>query len=354
MYKKICDFEHLYKSYRLAQLDNRYKRKVCAFSFSLEENLLRLRWELTNSKYQPRPYVYFTINDPKTRRIAAPDFRDRVVQHSLVDVIEPLFDKQFVYDSYACRMGRGTHFAARRVKRFLMSARCVYGSQTKLYVLQCDIRQFFQSISWDILTVLIGKTVQCPKTFALIKNIVTNHRSNHQILSYSMPTAKLLGISTNSRTGLPIGNLTSQLFANIYLNQLDHFIKDRLRLHWYGRYMDDFLIIHPDRSYLVTLQSTIDDFLKEKLHLSLHPRKLTIKNVADGVPFVGYRIFYDHILVRGNTLRRIERKYHSKIKQYKQGKITKQKLNETKAAFIGHLKHADSYGLAKKLFEEVP
>lgn len=361
MFERICDLEHLFASHKLAQLDNRYKRKICAFTFSLEENLFRLRYELLNGFYLPRPYTYFTLHDPKTRAIAAPDFRDRVVQHSLVEVIQPLFEKQFIYDSYACRTNKGTHFAAGRVKKFLMAARSIHGSKTTLYVLQCDIRKFFQSISWEILLTIIRKTVTCPKTMELVETIVTNHQSAVTLPKVSTPqlslfdpvaTASNTSISVKTRTGLPIGNLTSQLFANIYLNELDHFVKDRLKMRWYARYMDDFLIIHPDRGYLKILQSTIDEFLKNKLHLSLHPKKLTIKNVTDGVPFVGYRIFYDHVLIRGNTLRRIERNYRSKRKQVKEGKIPEKKLAETKASIVGHFKHANTYGLAKKLFEK--
>jgi len=360
MYKYLCNLEHLFQAHRQAQQDNRYKRKVCAFTFALEENLFQLQWELIQGHYSPRPYTYFTLHDPKVRSIAAPDFRDRVVQHALVDSIQPLFERQFIYDSYACRTNKGTHFAAHRLKRFLMIARSIYGKNTPIYVLQCDIRKFFQSVSWDIVLAIIGRTVACPRTFGLIKTILTTHETvalsqapTTQQLSLFMPSADAinLSVSIEGRTGLPIGNLTSQLFANIYLNELDHFVKDSLRVHLYGRYMDDFLIIDPDRAYLKKLLYKIKVFLEEKLHLSLHPKKLTIKNVSTGVPFVGYRIFYDHVVIRGNTLHRIERNYRSKVKQVKNNTLTDKKLAETKASIIGHLKHADTYGLTKSLFK---
>lgn len=360
MYEEICHLEHLLQAHRRAQLDNRYKRKICAFTFSLEENLLRLRWELLQDVYIPRPYTYFMLHDPKTRAIAAPDIRDRVVQHALVDVIQPLFERQFINDSYACRANKGTHFAAQRLKRFLMAARSFHGKNTPIYVLQCDIRKFFQSVSWEILLTIIGKTVKCPKTMTLVHTIVTTHQSaavskiangtQMSLFDQVIPTNP--SISVETRTGLPIGNLTSQLFANIYLNELDHFVKEMLRVRWYARYMDDFLILHSDRTYLKRLKDTIDSYLQNTLHLSLHPDKLTIKNVSDGVPFVGYRIFYDHILVRGSTLHRIERNYHAKAKQVKHNRLTRQKLAETKASIIGHLKHANSYGLTKSLFKK--
>lgn len=344
MYTQLCHLENLFHAHTQAQLDNRYKRRICVFTFSLEENVLRLQWELLHGAYIPRPYTYFTLHDPKTRSIAAPDFRDRVVQHAIVNVIQPLFEKQFICDSYACRTNKGTHFAAKRLKKFLMASRSFHGKDTQIYVLQCDIRKFFQSVSWDILLGMISNTVSCPKTQALIKTIVTTHSSSNEYPAES-------SISLKQRTGLPIGNLTSQLFANIYLNELDHFIKDRLRVRWYGRYMDDFFVLHHDRAYLKQLRFTINTFLQEKLHLSLHPKKLTIKNVSTGVPFVGYRTFYDHVLVRGATLRRIERNYRSKVKQVNHGLLTSKKLAETKASILGHFKHADSYGLTKKLFQ---
>jgi hypothetical protein len=159
-------------------------------------------------------------------------------------------------------------------------------------------------------------------------------------------------ISAEARTGVPIGNLTSQLFANIYLNELDHFVKETLRVHWYARYMDDFLILHADRRRLAEIRDTIRVYLRTKLKLSLHPKKLTIKNVSTGVPFVGYRIYYDHVLIRGNTLRRIECNYRARVKQVKKGRLSEQKLVETKASIRGHLKHANTYGLAKSLLKQ--
>ena len=358
MYEQIYNLEKLCFAFKKAQLDNRYKRKICAYSFNLEENLLCLRWELCHETYLPRPYTYFMLHDPKTRAIAAPNFRDRIVQHSLVNLIQPLFEKQFIFDSYACRTNKGTHLAAKRLKRFLMASRSFYGKNTSIYVLQCDIRKYFQSVSWKILLKIIKKTVTCPKTFRLIKIIVTTH---HQTLLTKPITSQLslfeptinseqTSISAKNKTGLPIGNLTSQLFANIYLNELDHFVKDRLRVRWYGRYMDDFYIIHPDVAYLKQMRDQINSFLQTELRLSLHPKKLSIKNVTAGVPFVGYRTFYDHVLIRSNTLLRIERNYRSKLKQVKKGTLSSQKLAETKASIIGHFKHANSYGLKQRMF----
>lgn len=361
MFDEICNLENLHQAFKKAQLDNHYKRKVCVFAYSLEENINRLNWELLHDRYLPQPYTYFVVHEPKKRDIAAPAFRDRVVQHSLVARIQPLFEKQFIYDAYACRIDKGTHLGAYRLKKFLMAARCIHGKNTPIYALQCDIRKFFQSIAWDKLLAIINKTVICPKTRALIEKIIITHNRNQrnvfdqkeQLGLFEINTPKQApGINVEKRVGLPIGNLTSQLFANIYLNELDHFMKDRLKLKWYGRYMDDFYVIHPDKNYLKELINTVDHFLQDKLALSLHPKKLNIFNVKNGVPFVGYRVFYDHILIRGNTLLRMERNWRKLQKQIKSEHITPEKLAASQAAIIGHLAHADSYGLSKYLFEQ--
>lgn len=354
MFFKITCWENLLCAYYHARCDNRYKYPACRFSFFLESSLIKLRDELLDNSYYPSAYTYFVIKDPKERNVAAPSFRDRVVQHALASVIEPIFEKIFIEDTYACRKGRGTHFGAKRVKKFLMAARCIHGKDKNIYVLQCDIRKFFQSISWDTLLELISKKIKSPQTIDLLQKIVTTHTS---IQKRTIKQLSLLEnnnneevVSPSLRRGLPIGNLTSQLFANIYLNALDHFIKENLRERWYGRYMDDFLIIHEDKEHLKEIRNSINSFLKEKLKLQLHPKKVTIKNVKDGIPFVGYRIFYDHILIRGSTLLRMQRKYKLRKKQLKKGLIDEYKLNSTIKSFEGHLKKANAWKLKQKMF----
>ena len=156
-------------------------------------------------------------------------------------------------------------------------------------------------------------------------------------------------IQPDKRQGIPIGNLTSQLFANIYLNELDHFAKEKLRLKWYARYMDDFLVIHPDKSYLKQTKEVLSIFLKDRLRLNVHPKKVIIQNIDSGIPFVGYLIFYDHILIRGKTLLRMRRKLKRRKKQAEQNG-DKSKLEATKSSIRGHLKHANAYHLEQNLF----
>ncbi|MBT6400977.1 RNA-dependent DNA polymerase [candidate division WWE3 bacterium] len=351
----IASFESLCAAYRRARLGKQGKPKICEFDFYLEAELNKLEHQLKTNQYQPSSYTHFKVREPKLRQVSAPAFRDRVVHHSLVAEIEPLFDKQFIYDSYACRKNKGTHLGAKRVKKFLMAARTKYGKDQPIYALQADIKQFFQSIDWNILLQLINKTITCPQTYDLIEKIITSYKpyksATPQPAQLNLFNQSHHHLVTGTRVGLPIGNLTSQLFANVYLNQLDHFIKDRLREKYYARYMDDFLIIHPDKEHLLNLQDKIKKFLQKKLKLKLHPKKITIKHAKNGIPFVGYRIFYDHVLIRGNTLRRMQKNYRNKVRAYHDGKITLEKLRETESALYGHFNHADTYGLEQKMFK---
>lgn len=284
--------------------------------------------------------------DPKVRRVAAPAFRDRVVQHSLVSQIEPLFEKMFIYDSYACRKHKGTHFGLTRIKKFLQAARSLYGKNTCVYCLRMDIHKFFASVSWDVLLALIDKTVACGKTKNLIGKIVTMHRCFD--INGNLIKAPYDIVNPKKRRGLPIGNLTSQLFANIYLNVLDHFVKETLHVRWYARYMDDFLIIHPDRSYLKEMKEAIEMFLEYELKLSLHPKKVIIQNVKDGLPFVGYLIFFDHVKIRGKTLLRMRRRLKKRKTEYLETGEDK-RLEAAFSALRGHLGKANAYGLEKNL-----
>ncbi|OGD90994.1 hypothetical protein A3E11_01320 [Candidatus Curtissbacteria bacterium RIFCSPHIGHO2_12_FULL_38_37] len=348
MYDKIISFEALLGAYYRARKCKRYKDKILRFGYYLESNLLLLRRDLQSEYYTPSPYVCFTVHDPKQRKVAAPAFCDRVVQHSLVAAIEPLFEKTFIYDSYACRQKKGTHFGLQRLKKFLQAARSLYGPTAPIYCLRMDISKFFASMSWDVLFPLIFKRVTCLKTQNLITKILTRYRFFDEFGHVYDPAP--LVVSPGLRKGLPIGNLTSQLLANIYLNELDHFVKDRLRVRWYGRYMDDFLVIHHDKEELKRLEAEIRTFLKDTLKLTLSDRKVIISNVKDGIPFVGYRIFYDHITIRGSTLLHMQRKLKRKREELRKGYAYQDQLIASVNSLFGHFRHADSWSLKQKMF----
>jgi len=349
MYKRICEFKNLLSAYQEARKCKRYKKNIVDYGFFLESNLLKLQRELITEAYMPSSYICFTVFDPKTRKVAAPAFRDRVLQHSLVSQIESLFDSKFIYDSYACRKNKGTHFGQKRIKKFLQATRSIYGKDTTIYCLQMDIGKFFASVSWDVLISIMNRTIPCEKTKKLIEKIVTSHRCFDINGNYIKAPYEI--VNPDARRGLPIGNLTSQLFANIYLNKLDHFVKEILRVKWYARYMDDFLIIHPDRNYLKEMRDTIKNFLEYELKLAFHPKKVIIQNVKDGLPFVGYLIFYDHVLIRGSTLLRMRRRLKKRRTKCMEEHDDKS-LKATLSALRGHLQHANAYRLQKNLLEQ--
>ena len=348
MYTTICTFETLLAAYYKARSCKRYKSTILKFGFYLENNLFRLQKDLMNETYLPSAYVCFTVHDPKERKVAAPHFRDRVCQHALISAIDPLFEKTFIYDSYACREQKGTHFGLSRIKKFLQAARSFYGPEAEVYYLSMDISKFFASMSWDILLSLIFRKVSCPKTKKLIEKIVTHYQFFNEKGQPFNPAPIVL--TPWEQKGLPIGNLTSQLFANVYLNELDQFVKHTLRLRWYGRYMDDFIFIHKDKEYLHRIKDTVREFLQDKLKLTLSERKIIIANVTNGVPFVGYRIFYDHVLVRGKTLLHMQRRFKKRKKRRTYGKITEEQLKSSINSFLGHFQHANAWKLKQRMF----
>jgi retron-type reverse transcriptase len=348
IFEKICSFESLLLAFDLAKKGNRQKEYAIKFEFNLEQEIGRLVWELNSKRYRPSAYHHFIVSYPKMRAIAAPAFRDRVVQQSLVAKINPIFEKTFICDSYACRKDKGTHFGARRVKKFLQAAHTLYPQQP-VYVLQTDIKSFFASMSWNVLKKLVAKKIQDQRTLKLINQFITIHLISTTSTQSNKEIKKV--IDSEKQVGLPIGNLTSQLFANIYLNKLDHFVKEELRQRWYARYMDDFLIINPSKQKLHQIKKQITEFVNQQLQLKLHPNKTVIYPVKHGVPFVGYRIFHDHTLLRANSLLRMQQRLKKRKQQLKNGDITQEKYEQSVSSFKGHLKHADSYWLQKQMFE---
>lgn len=355
MDNNICSFVNLINSYNKAKISHKYAVSVSRYSFDLESNIISLQSRLLDHSYHPKPYKQFIVTKPKLRRVSAPAFEDRIVQHSLVSQIEPIFEKLFIYDSYACRQHKGTHFALKRLKKFLKANNTLHHGQN-IFILKCDIKKFFQSISWDILIKIISQKIIDPDTIWLIKqfilgfSVMEKSPSKNPVQLSFFEDSLNLPVSTVCRQGLPIGNLTSQLFANIYLNQLDYFVKQTLHEKYYGRYMDDFFIISSDKEKLQSDKEKISLFLQQTLKLELHPNKTFIQNINSGVCFVGYRIFPNYTLIRGSTLINFQKKYHKKLKKYQKGLISWQEIKKCQTSFQGHLKHANTYRLSKTLF----
>lgn len=255
MFETMCSYKSLLAAYSRARCAGRYKEEVLRFGYALEANVISLHNDLMNSSYTHGSYREFIVNDSKKRHIKAATFRDRVVHNALYYTIEPLFDRTFIADSYACRKGKGTHNAVARVTRWTHKKQYAY-------VLSCDISSYFASINHDILLSLLKKKIQDKKILHLCELIIQSSGSNGK--------------------GIPIGNLTSQLFANMYLDVLDRYIKQMFPSVGYIRYMDDFLIFHNDIQILHAIKKDIEIFLQNKLLLTLHPRKAVVSSVGGG------------------------------------------------------------------------
>ena len=269
----------------------------------------------------------FYVYEPKKRMILSLPFKDRVVQHAICNIIEPIFDKRFIYDSYACRGDKGIHRGSARLTQFLRRARNKWDN--KVYCLKCDIKQYFPNINHNILSDIIGQTIRCSDTLELLDGIICSHNS----------------IEGKS---IPIGNLTSQLFANVYLNELDYYMKQHLKIKLYIRYVDDFIVLDDDKKTLGELKNNVEVFLKKKLCLALN-HKSGIAPVDRGVDFLGYRTWADYKIIRKRSIRNIRRAMR-KLK--KDGK-THGEIKKTLASWFGYCQHADTYKLRKKIIGEI-
>ncbi len=269
---------------------------LTAFHFNLESELWRLHQELADQTYRPGRYHSFYVHEPKTRLISAAPYRDRVVHHALTQVLEPIFERSFIHDSYACRKGKGTHAAVRRAQHF---------SRRFRYVLKADIRKFFPSLDHEILKGLIARKIKDPHVLWLVGRIIGSSNPQEAVTMY-FPGDDLFTPSERRR-GIPIGNQTSQFFANVSLDPLDHFVTDRLRFGGYVRYVDDFLVFSNDKSELTEARDHIAKFLV-RLRLRLHPTKNTVFPVTEGIRFLGYRVFPTHRLLVKDNVHRFRRR----------------------------------------------
>jgi len=268
--------------------------------------------------------------------ISAAPYRDRVVHHAIHNILEPIFDPTFISDSYATRKGKGTHAALNRFQDFARKAK---------YTLKCDIRQYFPSIDHDVLLKLIERKIGCKDTLWLIEKILSSQREYGN-------GANFASIQTDRQIGIPIGNLTSQFFANVYLNGLDHFIKEKLGCRYYLRYMDDFVVLHDDKNFLWLAKKEIQTYLDE-IYLKLHENKCRIFSTEQGVPFLGMTISAERRRLKRQNVLRFKRRMRRYQELYGYDKIDWKHIHQSIQAWIGHAKHADSYRLRELIFEEI-
>jgi len=313
---------NLNKSYLKARKGKNSSEEVLTFTFNLETELIKLQEQLINENYKTGEYRHFIIFEPKERKISALPFRDRVVHHAICSIISPIFEKRFIYDSYACRKKKGTHEGVKRIQNFVRK------SGEYFYVLKCDISKYFQSVNKERLKDIIKQKIADEKLLRLINHIIDS-----------------------SDEGIPIGNLTSQLFANVYLNSLDEYIKYELRVRFYIRYMDDFLIIKESKKELHKIKEQIKLFLIS-LRLTLHPKKTNVFPIILGIDGLGYKIFKDYKLARKSTVKRFIKNSKKKINLYERSEISFDKLMETFNSWDAYMSHADTYALKNKIHEE--
>ena len=319
------------KAYHKARKCKRYRPDVLEFEANREDNLFQAIEVLKDGTYQPGEYRVFKVWEPKERIIMALPFFDRVIQHMIVNFIEPIFEKRFLFHSYACRKGKGVHEASKTLSKWLYELEVVQGK--KIYAIKGDIHHYFQSVSHDILKAEIRRYISDKALLKILDRIIDHN-----------------GIFPPG-VGIPVGNLTSQLFANVYLNKLDQFVKHELKVKYYVRYMDDFIILSEDPAELRHLLAIIEEFLRRELRLELNP-KTTILAAKNGINFVGYIHYKDHKKIRKDARRRLTKL----LKAFETGEVEQEYFDRSIESRFGHMEHADTYNYireTKKTIEEL-
>lgn len=328
LFAGVTDFHNLHRAFIEAGHGKRHQAEVQRFEYHLEERLIGIQEELDQERYRWGGYQAFWIQDPKPRLIHAAPFRDRVVHHAIHRVLEPIFDPTLIFDTYACRKGKGTLAAVLRYDAFVRR----FGG--KCFVLQCDIHRYFASIHHGVLRTLLRRRIGDPRLLRLLDSLIDTHQQE-------------------GLRGIPIGNLTSQLFANLYLSPLDHFIKEQLRQRYYVRYMDDFVILSAGKSEPWAILKEITGFLAADLKLELNPRRVAVMPIEKGIDFLGYVIFpggYKRIRRRNvvNFRRRLKRLATG----YAQGMMPYDQVRASIASWLGLAKHANAFHLSRAIFSE--
>ena len=335
LYSQVYDFENLYLAYRKARKGKRGKAYVAGFERNYEEQLFALQEELRTKTYQPGPYASFFVHEPKKRLISAAPFRDRVVHHALCRVIEPIWESRFIDTSYANRVGKGTHRALDKTTEYARRYR---------WFLQCDVRQFFPSIDHETLRRELTCLIADEDVLWLCDVIL---ESGVGVLSEQYDMVWFQGdnlLAANRPRGLPIGNLTSQFLANVYLSQFDHFVKRELKCQAYLRYVDDFLLFGDDLRQLYAWRVEIIRKMAE-MRLTIHEERAQVFPVQSGIPFLGFRIYPDHRRVKSRKVISYRRKLHRTLS----GNFTFVGLTASLQGWVNHVRYADSWGLRRAM-----
>lgn len=322
-FEDFTSFRNLLSAYSKARRGTRSNQETAAFFFHQERELFQLQDDLRALRYEPQPYQYFKIYDPKERTISVAPFRDRVAHHALVNVLEPIYERCFIHDSYATRKGKGAHAAVAQAQRYL---------RREGWFLKTDIDKYFDSIRHEKLLGLIEHKIKDARLLAITERIVRNGGIN--------------GV------GLPIGNLTSQFFANVYLNGFDHFVKQELRVRRYVRYMDDFALFSAEKEPLKAYRKAIEAYLAEELGLRLKPKATFINSAANGLTFLGRRIFPRLVRIAPANLRRMARRMVLREAEFQAGDITEETFLQSMNSYWAMLQHGGNFNLRKHLLKE--
>ena len=329
LWKQFCTFVNLESAYHKAAKGKLWHPNVIAFEEKWRYNLCTLLRNLKEHEYTPNPLKKFILRDPKTRVISVSDFRDRIIHHAIINTLQPIYEPLFIHDSYASRKGKGTLKALQRFDAF---KRKVSKNNTRnCYVLKADIKHYFDTVDHEILINIIRKKIRDKNIVELIQKILDNHQSKE------------------SKKGMPLGNWTSQFFANIYLNELDQFIKKEINVKCYIRYVDDFVILHHSKQKLENYKSTIQQFLQKNLRLEMHLNKCKIIPLNQGVNFLGFKVFYYHKTVLKRNLQKVSKRLGELMMEYKDKLRDAQEVMRVIEGWNGYAKHGNTYNLRRRI-----
>lgn len=342
-FDEITSWDNLLLAYHKASRYKRGKGSVARFEHQLADRLLELQHELVTRTYQPGGYVHFMIHDPKMRKISAAPFRDRVVHHALCNLIEPMFERRFIFDSYANRVGKGTHRAVDRLQFFAKQYR---------YVLRCDVVKFFPSLDHALLAEILGSVIRDQDVEWLAQVILS---SGEGVLTDEYEMTYFPGdtlFSCLRPRGLPIGNLTSQFWANCYLNPFDHFIKRELRCKAYLRYVDDFALFSDSKTELWEWKGALIERLG-KLRLTIHESAAQVLPVSAGTPWLGFVVYPAHRRIKSRNVVKFTRRLRERWSEYTHGQITFAEFDASVQGWVNHVRYADTWGLRKHVLGKV-
>jgi len=327
-FEDIVSLENILEAWKEFIRGKRSRKDTQEFSLRLMDNIFSLHRDLLHHTYRHGGYQAFKINDPKPRDIHKASIRDRLLHHAIYRILYPFFEKTFIADSYSCRNNKGTHRAINKFRKYFYK---VSQNNTKTcWVLKCDIKKFFANIDHEVLLSILRKYIPDENIILLLRNVIN---------SFSSVKGK--------NVGLPLGNLTSQLFVNIYMNEFDQLMKHKMKTKYYIRYCDDFVILSENKRWLENIIDPIKIFLKEKLKLELHPDKVFIKTVSGGVDFLGMINFSDHRIMRTATKRRMLRRINEKNFLFREGLISGESFSQSLQSYLGMSKHCNGYKIRK-------